>query len=118
MSNAEIGDLNADGSPEVFVYLRSLDSNQYGTIIAYSVNRNRSMSQIAFPDIRQNKKASQGYRGHDEFAIVEGSFAQRFPIYPADTALTQPTGKIRQIQYKLKEGEASRELVIDKILEF
>jgi hypothetical protein len=71
------------------------------------------MSQIYFPGISDNKEASAGYTGGDEFAIIESSFAQRFPI-------TNKEGKImtRQIQYKLKDGEASRKLEIVKIVEF
>ena len=56
--------------------------------------------------------------GHDEFAIVETTFVQRFPIYNDDDTNSNPTGGTRQIQYKLKDGEASRKFVVDKVIEY
>jgi hypothetical protein len=118
VTNAEIGDLNNDGFPEVLVYITSDGSGSYGTVIGYSVNAGKSMSEIFMPNITDNPKASKGYMGHDEFAIVENSFCQRFKTYnPGDTN-SNPTGKMRQIQYKLKDGENSRVFVVDKIIEF
>ncbi len=118
VTNAEIGDLNNDGFPEVLVYITSDGSGSYGTVIGYSVNNGKSMSEIYMPNIVDNPKASKGYMGHDEFAIVENSFYQRFKTYnPGDTN-SNPTGKIRQIQYKLKDGENSRVFVVDKITEY
>lgn len=116
--NAEIGDLNADGFPEVLVYITSNGSGSYGSVIGYSVNNGKSMSRIFLPAIADNPKANQGYMGHDEFAIVETTFNQRFPIYKPGDINAKPTGGIRQIQYKLRNGEASRVFVIDKILEY
>jgi hypothetical protein len=56
--------------------------------------------------------------GHDEFAMVENTFVQRFPIYnPGDTN-AEPTGGTRQIQYKLVDGEASRLFEVDKVVEY
>lgn len=118
VTNAEIEDLNSDGFPEVLVYTTSAGSGSYGNVIGYSVNNGKSMSQIAFPNIADNPKANKGYMGHDEFAIVETTLVQRFKIYNDGDTNAKPTGKTRQIQYKLKDGEASRKFVVDKILEF
>jgi len=114
--NAEVGDLNIDGFPEVMVYLQSIGSGSYGSVIGYSVNNGKSMSQINMPNVADNPKANVGYMGHDEFAIVENSFVQRFPIYKPGDINAKPTGGMRQIQYKLKDGENMRQLVIDKIV--
>lgn len=118
VTNAEIGDLNADGSPELFVYLTSVGSGSYGSVIGYSVNNGKSMSQINFPGMADQAEANKGYMGHDEFAIVELSFCQRFPIYKEKDCNANPTGGMRQIQYKLIDGEACRQLVVDKVIEF
>lgn len=118
VTNAEIGDLNVDGYPEVLIYLTSEGSGSYGSVIGYSVNNGKSMSQIFFPNLTDNPEANKGYMGHDEFAIVELSFCQRFPIYKENDTNAKPTGGTRQIQYKLKDGEACRQFVIDKILSF
>jgi hypothetical protein len=115
---SEIGDLNLDGSPEILIYLTSTDSSHYGTMIGYSVNNGKSMSQVYLPPISDNPELSQGYMGHDEFAIVENSLVQRFPLYKVQDSGAEPTGSIRQIQYKLVDGEASRRFDVDKVVEY
>ena len=56
--------------------------------------------------------------GHDEMAIVGNTFCQRFPIYKKGNSYANPTGGMRQIQYKLVDGENGRILKIDKVMEF
>ena len=116
--NAEIGDLNIDSYPELFVYLTSDGSGSYGKLIGYSVNNGKSVSQVYLPDISENDEVSKGYMGHDEMAIMENTFCQRFPIYKEGDSNANPTGGIRQIQYKLVDGESSRILKIDKVINF
>ena len=116
--NAEIEDLNSDGFPEILIYTVSAGSGSYGDVIAYSVNNGKSISQIYFPDITENKEAGMGYMGHDEFAVVETSLVRRFPVYKPGDSNSNPTGGTRQIQYKLQDGEASRLFVIDNISEY
>jgi len=116
--NAEIEDLNSDGFPEILIYTTSAGSGSYGNVIGYSVNNGKSISQIYFPDIFENKEASSGYMGHDEFAVIETTLARRFPVYKDGDTNNNPTGGTRQIEYKLKDGEASRLFVIDKISEY
>ena len=116
--NAEIGDLNIDSYPEVFVYLTSDGSGSYGKLIGYSVNNGKSVSQVYLPEISENKEVNEGYMGYDEMAIVENTFCQRFPIYKEGDSNANPTGGMRQIQYKLVDGENGRILKIDKVMEF
>lgn len=118
VTNAEIGDLNIDGYPEVFVYLTSDGSGSYGKLIGYSTNNGKSVSQVSLPDIADNEQISKGYMGHDEMAIVENTFCRRFPIYKDGDSNAKPTGGMRQIQYKLVDGEACRILQVDKVVEF
>jgi hypothetical protein len=118
VTNAEIEDLNSDGFPELLIYTTSAGSGSYGNVIGYSVNAGKSISDISFPQISDNPKANKGYMGHDEFAIVETTLVQRFKIYKDGDSNSNPSGNIRQIQYKLKDGEASRKFIIDKIIEY
>jgi len=113
---AEVADLNNDGSPEIYIYVQSAGSGSYGTLIAYSVNNKKSMTPIYVPDL--DDKLSKGYMGHDEFAIVEGTLARRFPIYKEGDANAKPTGGTRQISYKLKNGEATWLLEVEKVNEY
>jgi hypothetical protein len=118
VTKAEIGDLNADGFPEILIFTTSAGSGSYGNVIGYSVNNGKSLSQISFPNITDNPKANKGFMGHDEFEIVENTLVQRFRIYNPNDTNNKPTGGYRQIQYKLREGESMRKFVIDKIVEF
>ena len=115
---AEIEDLDANGSPEVYVYVRSRDPDARGSLVAYAANNRKSLSAIYLPPLSDDPAASSGYQGHDEFALVESSLARRFPIYAGDGRGSAPTGKIRQLQYKLTAGEAGWQLRLVNSTEF
>lgn len=115
ITRIETGDINVDGSPEIYIYARDGEGTN---LIAYSANHKKSLSQIFLPDLKDDEKNALGYRGQDEFAVVENSLARRFPIFPEDEAQTKPTGKMRQLQYKLHPGEAGWMLKIEKTTEF
>ena len=100
------------------IYITSAASGSYGTAIGFSGNNNKSMSEITIPSMVDNPKANKGYMSHDEFALVEGTLVQRFPIYKEGDTNSKPTGGMRQIQYKLKNGEASKVFAVDKIIEY
>ncbi|MFZ9615875.1 MAG: PliI family lysozyme inhibitor of I-type lysozyme [Fluviibacter sp.] len=115
---AEVADLDADGSPEILVYTTSAGSGSYGGFIGYAANHKKSLSMIFMPDIMDDKEASAGYMGHDEFSVVETRLARRFPIYrPGDTN-SNPTGGLRQLYYVLTPGEAGWVLKLDEIVNF
>jgi hypothetical protein len=118
VTNAEIGDLNSDGSPELFVFTQSVGSGSYGNVYAFSVNNKKSMSQVYFQPTTENSEINKGYMGHDEFSLVENTLGQRFPIYKEGDTNAEPTGGTRQVSYKLVEGEAMRKLEVDKITEY
>jgi len=103
---AELADLDANGWPEIYIYISSAGSGSYGSLVAYGVNNGLSMSPIYLPPLIDNAQASAGYQGHDEFGVVENRLVQRFPVYlPGDTN-SQPTGGMHQVQYQLVAGEA------------
>ena len=110
VTGAEIADLNSDGSPEIYVYVTSAGSGSYGSLVAYSANHKKSLSGIYLPPLEDDKKNSVGYMGHDEFTIIENSFARRFPVYNEGDANCCPKGGTRQLQYKLVPGEATWQL--------
>lgn len=118
VTGAEIADLNADGSPEVYVYVTSAGSGAYGSVVAYSANRRKSLSGIYMPPVAENAQASRGYMGHDEFAVVENVLAHRFPVYREGDSNAKPTGGMRQLQYKLFPGEAGWILKVDKVSDY
>ena len=118
VTGAEVADINADGSPEIYVYVNSAGSGAYGTLVAYSANNKKSLSGIYLSPLEDDKKNSVGYMGHDEFTIIENSFARRFPIYKKDDANCCPKGGMRQLQYKLVPGEATWQLKLVKSSDF
>ena len=99
VTGAEIGDLNVDGSPEIYIYVTSAGSGSNGSLVAYSANKRKSLSDIFLPPVADNPKANLGYMGHDEFAVVESTLVQRFPIYGKGDTNAKPSGKMRQVQY-------------------
>jgi Periplasmic lysozyme inhibitor of I-type lysozyme len=118
VTGAEVADLNADGSPEIYVYVASAGSGSYGSLVAYAANRRKSMSEIYLPPIAENTAAAKGYMGHDEFAVVESTLVQRFPIYRSGDTNARPTGGMRQLQYRLTPGEAAWVLKLYKVVEY
>ena len=115
ITRIEAADINNDGSPEIYVY--GFDGTSQ-TVLAWSANNKKSLSEISLPDLKSDAKNSKGWRGKDEYAVVEGILARRFPIYPDDKPESKPTEKMRQIQYKLHAGEAGWQLKVDKVVEF
>jgi hypothetical protein len=109
----EVGDIDADASPELLV--KALDpGTRKGTAYVYSANKRISLSMVNYPDERSNAKLMEGYQGEDDFALIEGTFTRRFPLFEGG----KKTGKTRQLQYKLKPGEAMKQLVLEKSYDF
>ncbi|NIK90576.1 hypothetical protein GZ212_00305 [Mangrovimonas sp. CR14] len=105
--NSEMDDLDANGSPEIYIYVQELKNGiPFRKVIAYSFNGTSSMTPIYMAPIEDNPELSIGYEGYDEFAVVEGSLIRRFP---------NAEGGIKQIQYKLTPGEAMWQLTPDKV---
>ena len=118
ITGAEVADINVDGFPELYIYATSAGSGSYGSLVAFGSNKNKSLSDIFLPEIAAGSKESIGFMGHDEFAVVEGTLVRRFPVYKPGDSNAKPTGGMRQIQYKLKAGEAGWVLYADKVVDF
>jgi hypothetical protein len=118
VSGAEVGDLDANGFPEIYVYVTSAGSGSYGTLVAYAVNDGKSMTPIFLPPLDESPQNAAGYMGHDEFAVLEGVLGRRFPIYAEGDTNAAPSGTFRQLQYKLTAGEAGWILKLDRMSEF
>ena len=117
LTDSVVTDLNSDGFPELVLFTQSAGSGSYGNVIAFSVNKGKSMSQVYFPPVNENVKMKEGYMGHDRFFVQNSRLVHEFPIYKNTDPNTDPTGGTRRIEYKLADGEASRKFVVDKISE-
>jgi hypothetical protein len=118
VTGAEAADLNGDGSPEIYVYVTSAGSGSYGSLVAYSANRRKSLSEIYLSPVNRDKAAAKGYMGHDEFAVVENALVRRFPVYRDTDTNAQACGGMRQLQYRLVAGEAGWILKLDRVVEY
>jgi hypothetical protein len=101
--SAEIDDLNQDNFPDMIIYI--VESS--GKILPFTVSskENEYIQPILFPDITNDMQLSSGYRGNDEYNLVEGILFRKFPIYNTDTTIKEPTHKIRQIMYRVVAGD-------------
>lgn len=104
---AEVGDLNIDQSPEIYVFVRERSGLKRSTVYGFAANAKKSMSHFALADPDVKSKEYAGYNGEDEFAVVENVLSRRFPIFEGTGADAKKTGKTRIVQYKIKPGEAS-----------
>ncbi len=105
MTGVEVADLNGDGSPELYVLVTSSGSGSYGSVVAFSVNRKKSMSDVHLPPLPKDGIGVR-YMGHDRFAIEEDALVRRFPIYLDGDTIANPTSGMREVHYRLVAGEA------------
>ena len=115
---AEVADLNVDQRPEVYVYISSVGSGSYGSLSAYVVEADLSLSPIALPELADNGEASAGYMGHDEFAVVENRLVRRFPLYHAGDVNAEPSGGTRNVSYRLERIGKNWQLLLDRINDY
>jgi len=109
IKSVEVDDLNGDGFPDVLMYVYNGEDNAYGTVFAISSQGNQNMRPIYFPDILDDPKLRAGYKGHDQFMLMEGTLIRRFPVYnTADSAHVAPSGTIRGIQYNVVNGDGGQ----------
>jgi len=113
---AKVADLNGNGTPEIYVFVQGAGSGSYGELAAYAVTKGSDLSPIYLQEL--SGSPAQGYRGHDQFEVVEGCLVRRFPIYNSGDSNAKATGGERQICYKLMPGEASWMLRPTSVLKF
>ncbi|KEX89406.1 hypothetical protein HA62_05355 [Pseudomonas putida] len=118
IARAEVADLDRDGSPEIYVFVRSPGRGLPGELVAYAANRKKSLSAIYLPPVSEDPTIAKGYRGEDEFAVVENTLVQRFALYDSAEASAGRTGKMREVQYRLMPGEAGWILRRQKVTEY
>lgn len=101
--SAEIDDLNNDGFPEVIIFIQEAKGNK--SLFCISSKENERIEPIYFPDITNDMELSKGYRGLDEFKLIEGVLFRKFPIFESDTANKVPSSKVKQVLYRVIPGE-------------
>ncbi len=105
LAKAVVDDFNHDGFPDLVIYVYGGVDGTYGTVYALTSNENKSCSGIIFPDLLDDSKLRIGYKGHDEFSLLEGTIMRRFPLYDTLQINPQPTASKRVVQYQLGKNE-------------
>jgi hypothetical protein len=83
------------------MYAYTGPNSQFGTVYAFVSDENKNVIPFSLPDVLLDGKISDGYKGHDEFSLLEGTLMQKFPIYKATDSLDKPTGGRRVVLYKV-----------------
>jgi hypothetical protein len=101
VASAQIDDLNNDGYPDLVLFIYAGAGGVFGTVYAFVSEQNKSLIPLALPDVSADGKLNVGYKGHDEFSMLEGSILQKFPVYKPGDDKDKPTGGKRIIQYQM-----------------
>ncbi len=109
VGDAELADLDGDGTKELLIYVFMPGTGHYADLVAYSTNGNQSLSEILV--LPPRKKDLEGYGGRDEWKVVKGGILRSFPIYRENDPGAAPGGGMRKIKYTLRKGESAWELV-------
>ena len=116
----EVDDLNKDGFPELLLYVTSFDSLNKSSVIAISSQENKSVVPIVLPDILDDPRLRDGYRGSDQYMLLEGILMRTYPLFEKDAnGVQQPTGKMRRLMYRVAQGEqGSLKFVVARFYDF
>ena len=116
----EVDDLNKDGFPDLLLYVASSDSLNKSSVIAISSQENKSVAPIVFPDILDDPRLRDGYKGADKYMLLEGVLMRTYPLYEKDASgVQQPTGKMRRLMYRVAPGEqGTLKFIVSRFYDF
>jgi hypothetical protein len=103
--SAQIDDLNGDGYPDLVLFLYTDSNAIFGTVYGFLSAANKEIIPCPLPDLTMDGKVNTGYKGHDQFSLLEGTILRQFPVYNPGDDKDKPTGGKRVIQYKVAPGE-------------
>jgi len=120
LTGAEVDDLNKDGFPDLLLYVNTKDSLNKSTVIGISSMENKSVVPIVLPDILDDPRLRHGYKGSDQYMLLEGILMRTYPLFEKDAnGVQQPTGKMRRLMYRVAQGEqGSLKFVISRFYDF
>lgn len=120
LTGTEVDDLNKDGFPDLLLYVASFDSLNKSSVIAISSQENKSVAPIVFPDILDDPRLRDGYKGADKYMLLEGILMRTYPLYEKDASgVQQPTGKMRRLMYRVAPGEqGTQKFVVSRFYDF
>jgi len=114
ISDVFVADLDGNGFDEIYIITTGAGSGSYGTVLGFASNKDKSLSMIHFPEMREGDAHFEGYMGHDTFTIEGWKLVRIFPVYDKGDTNGNPTGGRRKLVYGLAPGEAMWQLRIEK----
>ena len=100
VSGADIGDLDGNRFPELYLFSTSDGSGSFGRVYAWQFMPEHK-ADIALPP-NWLPEPTQGYMGHDSLWVDDNVLCRRYPIYQAGDANATSSGGYRMIRYQLK----------------
>ena len=67
-----------NGVPEIYVYGRSNDSDEYGDVFCFTLKDDGSLTEVFVPTL--DPYISNGYMGHDQFSVSELFLNRQFRV--------------------------------------
>ena len=75
---AEIADLDANDVPEIYIFGKSNDEDEYGDVFSFTVDDSKGLMEIFVPTL--DPYISKGYMGHDKFSVSEKYLNREFMV--------------------------------------
>lgn len=101
LSKSFVADLDRDGRFEVIVTF-SHASGQQTEMRLFSWQDDNRLAPVAVGELDDAQRA--GYRGGDEYALVDGEVIRVFQIYAREGESWQPTAAQRRLRYAFREA--------------
>ena len=114
ISDVFVADLDGNGFDEIYIITTSAGSGSYGLVLGFASNKDKSMSMINFPEMREGDEHFEGYMGHDTFSVEDNKIVRIFPIFEPGDPNTDPSGGRRKLVYGLVPGQAMWQLRVER----
>jgi len=114
ISDVFVADLDGNRFDEIYIVTTAAGSGRYGSVLGFASNKDKSLSMIHLPEIREGDAHFDGYMGHDSFRIEGRKLVRIFPVYGKGDTNEKPTGGKRKLVYGLVPGEAGWQLRVEQ----
>jgi hypothetical protein len=105
VSYVQVDDLNNDGVADLIMFIYTDSAARHGTVWVLMSDGNKSILPCAMPDPALDGKINKGYKGGDQFSMMEGTVLQKFPIFKTGDTDSLATGGNRVVLYNVLKSE-------------
>lgn len=99
VTGAEVGDLDNNRFPELYVYSTTNGSGSFGRVYGWQFLPERK-ADITPANWRD--RLPDGYMGHDSVWVDQDILCRKFPVYQPGDANAEPSGGYQMMRYKLR----------------